>query len=70
MIKFYKEGDTINNGFNVYRLSNKSSFGFIFRYGSKVPLTTLGSKVFFFRYSKSSKKWTIRTIVNPNSLFN
>lgn len=41
-MKFYKENDTINNGFNVYRLSDERNFGFIFRYGSKIPLTSLG----------------------------
>jgi len=62
MIKFYKTGDTLSNGFNVYRLSDKDSFGFIFRYGSKIPLTKLGSKAIYFRYNKPIKKWIIDRI--------
>ena len=54
-----EEGSPIHNGFNFYRLSDKDSFGFLFRYGKKIPLTQLGSKVFCFRYSKNTNKWII-----------
>lgn len=60
MIRFRKEGENVHNGFNFYPLSDKGSFGFIFRYGPKIPLTDLGSKAFWFRYSKHTKKWTIK----------
>ena len=60
MIHFRKEGENVHNGFNFYPLSDKNSFGFIFRYGPKIPLTNLGSKAFWFRYSKHTKKWTIK----------
>ena len=60
MMHIRKEGDKLHNGFNFYPLSDKGSFGFIFRYGSKIPLTELGSKAFWFRYSKHTKKWIIK----------
>ena len=61
MIYIRKEGQLIKNGFNFYPLSDERSFGFIFRYGPKIPLTTLGYKSLWFRYSKSNKKWIIYT---------
>ncbi len=60
MIHIREEGGTLRNGFNFYPLSDKGSFGFIFRYGPKIPLTSLGSKAFWFRYSKHTKKWIIK----------
>lgn len=60
MFHIREEGKQIHNGFNFYRLSDKSSFGFVFRYGPKVPTTNLGTKTFWVRYSKQSKKWIIR----------
>ena len=50
-------------GTRTYKLSDKSSFGFVFRYGKKIPILNAGfnagSKIFWFRYSKQSKKWII-----------
>jgi hypothetical protein len=60
MIHIRKEGDKLHNGFNFYPLSDKGSFGFVFRYGAKISLTDLGSKAFWFRYSKTNKKWIIK----------
>lgn len=60
MIHIRHEGEKIHNGFNFYPLNDKSSFGFIFRYGDKIPMTNLGSKLFWFRYSKNTKKWVIK----------
>lgn len=54
-----KEGENIKNGFNFYPLSDQSSFGFVFRYGKKLPLTNFGSKLFWFRYQKAYGKWVI-----------
>lgn len=59
MIYVRKAGGEIKNGFNFYPLSDRESFGFIFRYGSTIPLTKFGSKAFRFRYSKNAKKWFI-----------
>lgn len=59
MIHIRKEGGELYNGFNFYPISDKNSFGFVFRYGKKIPLTNLGSKAFRFRYSKNAKKWFI-----------
>ena len=56
---FKEEGKTVHNGFNFYRLSDKSSFGFVFRYGKNIPIVNLGSKIFWFRYSKNNKQWII-----------
>lgn len=47
------------NGFNFYPLTDKDSFGFVFRYGKNLPLCNLGSKLFIFRYSKKAKKLII-----------
>ena len=55
------EGSTLHNGFNFYKLSDENSFGFVFRYGPKIPTTNLGMKAFWFRYSKNNKKWIIGT---------
>lgn len=60
MIHIRKEGDRLHNGFNFYPLSDKGSFGFVFRYGQKIPLIGLGSKAVVFRYSKVTKKWIIK----------
>jgi hypothetical protein len=65
MIHIRKEGQTLRNGFNFYPLSDKRSFGFIFRYGKNIPLTELGSKAFWFRYSKQNKKWFIKNVTSP-----
>ena len=54
-----KENSILHNGFNFYSLSDKSSFGFKFRYGKRIPSVNLGSKVFWFRYSKFSKHWIL-----------
>lgn len=63
MIHFKEEGKPVYNGFNFYRLSDNNSFGFVFRYGKKIPILNAGfnagSKIFWFRYSKQSKKWII-----------
>lgn len=65
MIHIREEGGVLRQGFNFYPLGDKSSFGFIFRYGPKIPLTNLGSKAFWFRYSKITKKWTIKHEQSP-----
>ena len=65
MIYIRTEGQTLRNGFNFYPLSDKSSFGFIFRYGKNIPLTELGSTAFWFRYSKQTKKWFIKNVTSP-----
>ena len=65
MIHIRKEGETIYNGFSFYPLSDKGSFGFVFRYGKKIPMTNLGSKVFWFRYSKNTHKWIIKNESSP-----
>ena len=59
MFHLHKEGEKLGNGFNFYRLSDPSNFGFILRYGPKIPLVGLGAKAFWFRYSKVTKKWII-----------
>ena len=59
MFQFRKEGEKLGNGFNFYRLSDPKSFGFILRYGPNIPFVGLGSKAFWFRYSKVTKKWII-----------
>lgn len=59
MFHIRKEGEILHNGFNFYPLKDKRSFGFIFRYGKKIPQTKLGSKAFWFRYSKIAKIWII-----------
>ena len=65
MIHWKKEGEKIHNGFSFYSLFDKNSFGFVFRYGKKIPMTNLGSKVFWFRYSKNTKKWIIKNEQSP-----
>lgn len=59
MIHIRREGEKLHNGFNFYPLSDNSSFGFVFRYGSKMPETNLGSRAFWFRYSKQTRQWII-----------
>lgn len=60
MMHVRQEGEKLHNGFNFYPLSDDSSFGFVFRYGPKIPETDLGSKAFWFRYSKNTKQWIIK----------
>lgn len=60
MIHITREGEKMHNGFNFYPLNDKSSFGFVFRYGKNDPITKLGKKAFWFRYSKVTKKWIIK----------
>jgi len=48
MIKFRKEGEIVENGLNIYPLNDKSSFGFIFRFGKKLPESNYREKAFFF----------------------
>jgi hypothetical protein len=50
MFYLREEGQALHNGFNFYRLSDKSSSGFIFR---------LGTKSFMLRYSKIKNTWFI-----------
>lgn len=50
MIHITEEGGVICNGFNFYPISDKGSFGFRFRYGSKI---------FWLRYSKVTKRLTV-----------
>lgn len=59
MIHITQEGGVIQNGFNFYPFSDKSSFGFRLRYGPKSPLTGLGLKIFWFRYSRITQQFTI-----------
>lgn len=59
MIHITKEGDAIQNGFNFYPLRDERSFGFRFRYGKNIPMTSLGKKIFWFRYSKVTHSWVI-----------
>jgi hypothetical protein len=66
MIRFRKEGETVENGINLYPINDKSSFGFIFRFGKKIPHSHYRESAFFFRYSKNSKRWWIFT-TNINS---
>lgn len=50
MFHLREEGQVVRNGFNFYKLSDKSNAGFIFR---------LGTKFFTLRYSKIRKTWII-----------
>jgi hypothetical protein len=59
MIKIRTEWETIENGFNFYPLNDKKSFGFVFRFGKRLPQSKYREKVLFFRYSKYAKKWFI-----------
>ena len=54
----------VRNGVNFYPLTDKSSFGFRFRYGHKNPLTGFRSKIFWFRYSRITQRWTIENSTN------
>lgn len=51
MIYIRKECESVKNGFNFYALSDKGSFGFIFR---------LRNFQFMCRYSKMIKKWILK----------
>ncbi len=55
MIKIRNEWETIENGFNFYPLTDKNNFGFVFRFGKKLPQSNYREKALFFRYSKYSK---------------
>jgi hypothetical protein len=46
MIHITQEGGVIRNGVNFYPLTDKSSFGFRFRYGPKIPLNGLYKETF------------------------
>jgi hypothetical protein len=59
MFHIRKEGQRIENGFNFYPLSDKSNFGFIFRYGPRMPVLNLGLYGIQVRYSKVHKQWFI-----------
>lgn len=57
-MKYFKlitEGARLENGFNFYRPSSRS-IGFKFRYGKRIPMTDLGSKVWFIRWNMDSKR--------------
>ncbi len=56
MIHITQQGGVIRNGLNFYPPTDKSSFGFRFR---------LGLKVFWFRYSRITQRWTIESSNNP-----
>lgn len=64
MIHITEEGGVIRNGVNFYPLTDKKSFGFRFRYGPKIPLTEFRSKIFWFRYSRITQRWTIENSTN------
>ena len=55
-----QEGEEFHKGFNFYPLTDKGSFGFIFRYDLKNSSTDFESKYFWFRYSKIRKNWIIK----------
>lgn len=55
MIHITQEGGVIRKGFNFYPPNDKSSLGFRFRYGSKI---------FWLRYSKVTKRLTIESSNN------
>lgn len=59
MFNIQIENGMIHNGFTFYPLSDKNSFGFMFRYGKPLQHFNLGSKLFTFRYSKLHKQWII-----------
>jgi hypothetical protein len=60
MINFRNEQqEYLENGFNFYPLTDKNSFGFVFRFGKKLPQSNYREKALFFRYSKHAKKWFI-----------
>ena len=56
MIYITQEGGVIRNGVNFYPLGDAGSIGFRFR---------LGLKVFWFRYSRITQRWTIKNTTNP-----
>jgi hypothetical protein len=51
MINIRREGEVIQTGFNFYPLDDSGSAGFIFQ--------GMGKRL-IVRYSKITKKWTIR----------
>lgn len=55
MIHVIDEGHVLPNGIIFYPFGSLS-FGFRFRYGPKLPVSKLRSKIFQFRYSKIAKK--------------
>ena len=56
MIHITQEGGVIRKGFNFYPLGDTGSVGFRLRYGSKI---------FWFRYSRITQRWTIENSTNP-----
>ena len=50
MFHIREEGGVVRNGFNFYKLSDKGSAGFIFKF-----INYIG----WFRYSKITKRWNI-----------
>lgn len=50
MIHITEEGGVIRGGFNFYPPADTGSVGFRFR---------VGSRVFWFRFSKIARRWTI-----------
>jgi len=51
MIHIRKEGEPVRYGFNFYPLSDKGSFGFVFK---------VKNFQFMCRYSKITKKWILQ----------
>jgi len=64
MIHITEDGGVICNGLNFYPLTDKSSWGFRFRYGPKNLRTGFRSKIFWFRYSKITRRLTIENSTN------
>ena len=50
MFHWREEGARAYNGFNFYRLSDENNAGGVFK---------LGTRSFWFRYSKKTKTWNI-----------
>jgi hypothetical protein len=50
MIYIRTEKEDIKDGFNFYRLSDKGSFGFVFK---------MGTQLYWFRYSKRLKEFFV-----------
>lgn len=53
MIRWTKEGDTLKNGLNVYRLNDPGSIGFKFRWNDDLWMV---------RYSKKAKRMFIKHV--------
>jgi hypothetical protein len=47
MIRFREEGEIVENWLNLYPLNDKYSFGFIFRFGKKLPHSHYRESAFF-----------------------